>query len=352
MNGSKNRARPPSTPIAAHHEVAPDRSRQNPRRALDRAQTGADRAEAREAGEGRSGMEQQGDIDPRAGWLWQIAGMKWPRITVVTPSFNQALFLERTLASVLSQGYPDLEYLVLDGGSTDGSVEIVKRYADRLAYWRSERDCGQAAALREGFARSTGEVLCWINSDDTFASGALERVGRVFARRPEVDLIHGGLRIVDAQDKRLFTQWAAIDMGTLVYESAFTSQPSSFWRRTIYEKAGGIDESYRFAMDYDLLIRMLLAGARPLKIRRVLASYRLHPATKSSTLQRIGAEEVARTIARHGLAHGSNRVRMLRKYAYRALRFARDPLSLLSAIESRLRGHGPKLLTDYPSAPP
>ena len=284
--------------------------------------------------------------------MWQIAAMKLPRITVVTPSFNQAQFLERTLLSVLSQGYPDLEYIVLDGGSTDGSVEIVKRYGHRLAFWRSGPDRGQAAALREGFARATGEVLCWINSDDTLAPRALERVGRIFSERPEVDLIYGGLHTIDAHDRRLFTQWAAIDLNTLVYESAFTSQPSSFWRRTLYEKAGAVDESYRFAMDYDLLIRMLLAGSRPLKIRPVLANYRIHPATKSSTQQRVCADEVARTIARHGLARGSGRARLLRKYAYRLLRFARDPLRVVAAIESRLRGHGPEVLNDYPSAPP
>ena len=278
--------------------------------------------------------------------------MKLPRITVVTPSYNQAQFLERTLTSVLSQGYPDLEYLVLDGGSTDGSAGMLQRYADRLAYWRSAPDGGQSAALREGFDRATGEVLCWINSDDTLEPGALALVGRTFAERPEVDLIYGGLRSIDANDRRLFTQWAALDLGTLVYESAFTSQPSSFWRRAIYQKAGGVDANYRFAMDYDLLIRMLLAGARPLKVRPVLANYRIHPATKSSNLQRVSAEEVARTIARHGLARGSERVRRLRKYAYRALRFARDPLLVFSAIECRLRGHGPDLLTDYPSAPP
>ena len=277
--------------------------------------------------------------------------MKLPRITVVTPSFNQAQFLERTLNSVLSQGYADVEYFVLDGGSTDGSAAILERYADRLAFWRSAPDRGQAAALREGFARATGEVLCWINSDDTLAPGSLGRVGKIFSERPEVDLIYGGLRSIDAHDRRLFTQWAALDLPTLVYESAFTSQPSSFWRRGIYEKAGGVDESYRFAMDYDLLIRMLLAGARPLKIRPVLANYRVHPATKSSRLQRLCADEVAKTIARHGLARGSSAALVLRKYAYRALRFLRDPLRVLSAIECRLRGHGPEGLTDYPSAP-
>src|SRR5258708_29491356 len=115
--------------------------------------------------------------------------MSWPRIAVGPPSYNQGAFVERTRASVLSQEYPDLEYLVLDGGSTDGSAEIIRRHADRLAWFRSERDGGQAAAIGEGFARSTGEVLCWINSDDTLAPGALSRVGRLFAERPDVDLI-------------------------------------------------------------------------------------------------------------------------------------------------------------------
>ena len=268
--------------------------------------------------------------------------MDLPRISVVTPSFNQAAFLERTLQSVLSQGYPALEYLVLDGGSTDGSAGLLRSYADRLAFVRSAPDGGQAAALREGFERSTGDVQCWINSDDVFEPGALRFVGEVFAARPDIDFIYGSVRNIDVNDRRLFTSHTVLGLPTLSYESSFTPQQAMFWRRGLYEKAGGIDASYRFAMDFDLLVRMVLAGARPLKVRRVLGSIRVHGAAKSSSMQHICAEEVQRTLARHGLVHGGPLARFLKCWGLRAYRFARDPRCLYAAVESRLKGVGPQ----------
>src|SRR6266849_8649816 len=119
--------------------------------------------------------------------------MRLPRLSIVTPSYNQGGYLGQTIESVLSQDYPDLEYIVLDGGSRDGSVEIIRKVEPRLAYWRSSPDGGQTAALREGFERATGEVLGWLNSDDWLEPGALRTVGESFAAHPEVDIVHGDL---------------------------------------------------------------------------------------------------------------------------------------------------------------
>jgi len=124
--------------------------------------------------------------------------MRLPRITIVTPSFNQAFFLEATLRSVLDQNYSNLEYIIMDGGSTDGSVDVIQRYADRLAHWEAHRDLGQADAIYRGFERSTGDILGWLNSDDLLLPGSLQKVGEFFAARPDVDCVVAGCITIDA----------------------------------------------------------------------------------------------------------------------------------------------------------
>ena len=263
--------------------------------------------------------------------------MPLPRITVVTPSFNQAAFLEQTLRSVLDQGYPDLEHLVLDGGSTDGSLEIIRRHAPRLAFWRSEKDGGQSAALREGFDRANGEVLAWLNSDDWYEPGALHAVAEAFAIDHAVDIVYGSIRHVDPSGRRLFDAHLVLDWRILAWESEFVGQPAMFWRRGIYARAGGLDPTFHFAMDFDLVVRMLRAGARPAKLRRLLANFREHPSSKTLTIGAVGREEVARVRAREGWSSGSAAARLARRWALRSWRFAKDPRCIVSAVERRLR---------------
>jgi len=262
-----------------------------------------------------------------------------PKISVVTPSFNQASFLEETIRSVLSQGYPDLEYIVMDGGSTDGSIGIIRKYADRLAYWKSAKDDGQAAAIRSGFARATGEILCWLNSDDTIAPGTLRRVGEFFAAHPEVDLVYGDLNLVDADGKCLYTARPLIRMGILVYENAFVPQQAMYWRCSLYNRVGGLDPFLRFAMDFDLVVRFLLAGARVRKLPGVLANYRWHRAAKSSTIRDVMEKERNELVRRHLPAVAAEPAwrRCLKKAYYRGMRYAREPRSIASALRSRTR---------------
>lgn len=260
-----------------------------------------------------------------------------PRISIVTPSFNQALYLEEAMDSVLSQAYPSLDYQVLDGGSTDGSAEIIRKRESQLSRWRCEKDAGQSAALQEGFVHATGDVLGWLNSDDVLEPGALATVGEAFAAHPEVDLVYGDLRFIDQGGRRLFDTHLVLKLGILAYESPYVGQPAMFWRRSLYERVGGLDPSFRFAMDFDLLIRMVMGGARSLKIRRRLARFRLHPSSKTCTLRALCDAEVARTLQMHGLAQESKAAVFAKRWAFRALRFASDPRCLLSAVESRLR---------------
>jgi len=204
-----------------------------------------------------------------------------PSISVLTPSLNQAPFLEEALLSVLGQAYPDLEYRVLDGGSTDGSLEIIRRYQGRLAGWRSRPDGGQAAALAEGFAESRGEVLAYLNSDDAYLPGALRAAGEAFAADPDLDLVYGDIVFVDAQGRPL-----AIDvLPTFSWEDlrrvCVIPQQAAFWRRRAYEGVGGIDPDFHFCMDYDLFLRIAEAG-RVRHLPRLMARFRWHAAAKSS----------------------------------------------------------------------
>jgi glycosyltransferase involved in cell wall biosynthesis len=262
-----------------------------------------------------------------------------PKISVVTPSFKQAPFLEDTIRSVLSQGYPDLEYIVMDGGSMDGSIEIIRKYADLLAHWESAKDEGQAAAIRSGFARANGEIFGWLNSDDTLAPGTLRKVGEFFAAHPDVDLVYGDLNLVDEKGKPLYTARPLLRLGILVFENAFVPQQAMYWRRSLYDRVGGVDPSLRFAMDFDLVIRFLLGGASVRKLPGVLANYRWHSAAKSSTIRDVLEKEINELIHRHLPAAAAEPAcrRFLKRMYYRGMRYVLEPRSLASALMSRFR---------------
>lgn len=254
----------------------------------------------------------------------------------MTPSFNQAAYLAETMTSVLSQGYPDLEYFVLDGGSTDGSVGIIRAYESRISFWRSHADEGQAAALAEGFARASGDILGWLNSDDTLEPGALSAVGDFFARNPDVEVLYGNMNFVDVSGRKLFTAYPVLDLGVLLYDNRFIPQQAMFWRKGLYERAGGIDPGFRFAMDFDLTLRFLRAGARVAKVHRILANFRVHPDAKSSTIRDIMVSEANSAISRHFPSSEGRWTRFLKKIYFRGVRFFREPGSFAAAVRSRV----------------
>jgi len=258
-----------------------------------------------------------------------------PRITIVTPSFNQAAFIEETILSVLSQEYPSLEYIVMDGGSTDGSVEIIRKYEGKLVYWQSGKDKGQSDAISNGFARATGDILGWLNSDDTLAQGTLRRVGEFFAVHPDVDITYGNMYLIDPSGRRLYTAYPLLDLRILAYENRFIPQQAMFWRRELYERVGGVNPELRFAMDFELTVRFLRAGARVAKIHKPLANFRFHPDAKSSTIRHVGLAEAREVLSRFfPIAEPMWKV-FLKKMIYRGWRFLKEPRSLLSAVQSR-----------------
>ncbi len=225
--------------------------------------------------------------------------MVYPRISVITPSFQQANYLEQTLRSVLDQHYPNLEYIVMDGGSTDGSKSILERYSDRLAWWCSAPDGGQADAIGKGFARATGDILCWLNSDDLLLPGSLGLVGRYFREHPDTEAVSGGAFVIDAAGTPNARAYGSYTLGVPSTFDRFrffgqegVFQQATFWRREAYEAVGGIDPSFQFAMDLDLFTR--LARRRRFGwMPRMLACFRLHEECKSMRQQNVRESEVA-----------------------------------------------------------
>ena len=258
-----------------------------------------------------------------------------PKISIVTPSFNQGDFLEETIRSVLEQHYPDLEYIVMDGGSTDRSVDIIRKHAVGIAYWVSEPDAGQSDALCKGFSRATGEIFGWLNSDDTLGKGTLEKVGEYFQRHPKVDLVYGNVDIVDASGRKMYTSYPMLDIRVLIYENPFIPQQAMFWRRELYDRVGGVNPKLRFAMDFELTVRFLLGGARVGKIPEVLANFRIHPGAKSSTIRDVMQAEINDVLSRLCPTKDGALERILKRMYYRCMRFYREPGSFVSALKSR-----------------
>ena len=225
-----------------------------------------------------------------------------PSISVVMPSLNQARFLGRALDSAIGQGYPGLELLVFDGGSTDGSVDLLRGYEGRVTRWSSERDRGPAHAINKGLAAATGDVLGWLNSDDMLAEGALAAVGRAFADDPKLDMVVGNALYVDEADRLYLADHGGYRTGLYYGEvqpleriPAYWAyvhavpQPTVFFRRRLLEACGLLDESYHFIFDFELFFRFAARG-KIRKLERTQAFYRIHAAAKTSDWWRFEVE--------------------------------------------------------------
>ena len=212
--------------------------------------------------------------------------MQYPKITIITPSYNQAAFIESTINSVLTQNYPNLEYIVLDGGSTDGTIDILHRYDSKII-WKSETDRGQSDALNKGFRMATGDIFAFINSDDTYEPGALLKVGEFYKDHPDAHWVTGKCKVIDTEGREIRkfvtaykNMWLNIKSYTVLQILDYISQPSTFWSREIVNKIGLFDDSLYFTMDYDYSLRV----GREFKLFLVndyLADFRIHPASKS-----------------------------------------------------------------------
>jgi len=292
-----------------------------------------------------------------------------PKFSIVTPSFNQARFLGETMRSLLEQDNVDCEYVVQDGGSSDGSNALIERFAAEFAVgssklatepeslsssetasaptfratnsklpspngmqrtfaWVSERDSGQADAIKRGFAKTSGgpdDLMAWINSDDFYQPGALAYVADYFSRHPDVDVIYGHRIVVDEESREIARWFLPKHDAEVLRLNDFVPQETMFWRRRIWDKVGGIDPSFKFAMDWDLLLRFQAAGAKIVRVPYFLACFRVHAAQKTSAqMQSIGQAEInhlreraqGRVIAPEELEKNSRLLRYLRRSAF------------------------------------
>jgi glycosyltransferase involved in cell wall biosynthesis len=228
-----------------------------------------------------------------------------PTFSIITPSYNQAGFIRRTIESVLGQDYPALEYLIIDGGSTDGTLDILKEYQGRLQ-WISEKDRGQSDAINKGFQRATGDVFAYLNSDDLYEPGALRKVGAFFRNHPQAHWVTGQCRIIDDQDReirRLITAyknlWLRLHCRAALLVLDYISQPATFWTREAVHRAGPFDVLEHYSMDYDFSLR-LLQHEKLWTLLTPLAAFRVHPASKSDRVREHFASdlEIARRYTR------------------------------------------------------
>src|SRR5262245_55320015 len=219
-----------------------------------------------------------------------------PTISIITPSFNQARYLERTILSVLSQDYPKVEYMIIDGGSMDGSGDIIKNYSSKLEYWVSEKDSGQSHAINKGLARASGDILAYLNSDDFYLQNALGLIADSFTSDPGLDLVYGSCQIVDAEGKTIGHRRGSIsrydqilDLWGVWWRQKNFVQPEVFWSRKITERIGLFREDLYWVMDYEYWLRIFKAGGCVRSLDHELAAFRVHDLQKSKQPEKTAA---------------------------------------------------------------
>ena len=243
-----------------------------------------------------------------------------PLVTIVTPCRNSQAYLEETINSVARQTYPNIEYIVVDGGSTDGTLDIIGRYEDVISRWVSEPDNGQADGLRKGFSMGRGEVLGWINSDDLYPADAVQVAVSAMHDSGE-DVVYGNRILIDSTgrrvgERRLSPFLPFFSRRGVLYGGFGIYQPAAFWTRELYDRAGGIDPTYHFRMDTEMIIRFVMAGATFKFLRSDLVRFRIHPNSKTSSIPDVARREQER-IAR-GLPPRTRAYKSLVKFACRA----------------------------------
>ena len=232
----------------------------------------------------------------KIGWVWQKkltteqttrnAHISYPKITIVTPSYNQGQFLEETIRSVILQGYENLEYIVIDGGSTDNSLEIIHKYQDYLNYWVSEPDKGQAHAINKGFNLATGDIFAFLNSDDVYLPETLAKVGKFFAENSQIDFLCGQTEFINQESlpTQGFPELFQIKINDITMtQTCHIAQPSTFFRAYAWQKIGSFNQSLHYCFDYDFWLQAYLAGCKFSQSKEVFSQFRIHDASKTNT---------------------------------------------------------------------
>jgi len=248
-----------------------------------------------------------------------------PKFSIVVPSFNQGKYIEETIRSVLDQDYPSKELIVIDGGSTDGTRDVIRKYEDRIAYWVSEKDRGQAHAVNKGFAAATGDIFGWQNSDDVYLPGAFRRAAEEWERHPENDVVYGHLKFIDASGTEVDEmRLVPAHRFNMLYDGSLVKNQSAFWKKGVVERYGGVDETLSFCMDYEFFLRTVAMGARTRLIPRFLGAFRRHGESKTKTIVPVWQAELSAVQDRYGavsspLLRGIEKILCL---AYRGMCYA------------------------------
>ena len=293
----------------------------------------------------------------RTGWPWREEspplpermpdGSEWPRISIITPSFNQADFIEQTIRSVLLQPYPNSEYIIIDGASTDGTVDIIRKYEPWIADWVSEKDRGQGNAINKGLKLASGEIIAYINSDDFYLPGAFQGVAQYFISHSDVDLVHGQCRYIDENGNKLrdhagnITRYAEIlDLWDVWWKKRQFVQPEVFWTRRITDKVGPFRENLHWVMDYEYWARILQAGGNVGRFDAPVACFRFHTNQKSTQPEKTAEEllQVVRPLIweRRSLLSRSERLRLKAKWLFDAV-FRKEAARSLAEKQSRVQ---------------
>lgn len=237
--------------------------------------------------------------------------MQYPKISIITPSYNQGQFLEETIQSVVGQMYPDLEYIIMDGGSTDNSVEIIKKYEKHITYWESKSDDGQAHAINKGFEKATGDILAWINSDDYYLPGTLKIITSFLGNAKEKAVVFGNAVHMYQGTKRIFGSDVSKSFREIDFRICDTIiQPSSFWNRSVLEEVGFLNEKMHYAFDWEWFIRAQTANVQFTPIDNYLSVYRITGENKTVT----GGDKRKKEIANIYEKYSSEKVCKANKY--------------------------------------
>lgn len=253
-----------------------------------------------------------------------------PKITIVTPSYNQSLYLERTIQSVLSQNYPNLEYIIIDGGSTDGSVDIIKKYESQLAWWVSEKDGGMYDAVQKGFDNSTGDIMAWLNSDDKYHPNALSIVSEILTNNPQIKWLTGHPSHIDELDRCVavidFTRWSKYQFYTGHYQ--WIQQESTFWTRELWQKAGSsMNQQLEYASDLELWLRFF-RFEKLYSTSALLGSFRLRSKNQVSLDKYDAYTSEANICLKSEIVGLSNNEKIkIKKMKYLLAAFSRLPIS-------------------------
>ena len=264
----------------------------------------------------------------------------FPKISVITPSYNQVDFLERTIKSVINQNYPNIEFIIIDGGSDDGSIEIIKKYEKYISYWVSEKDNGQSHAINKGLTIATGEWVAWQNSDDIYYPEAFNHIAEAAQKNSECNLIVGNMNLIDQNDNLIRDlHFVKPSYGAMVAEGMVLSNQVSFWRRKVHQQIGWMDESLHLGFEFDWFLR-LTKHTESCSVNEYLGAFRIQPEAKTQKMPTENNQMYLLVRKRHNAFMPNWKIRLYKVKRLFQLIGRGDVMYVARGILHRMRGGG------------